>query len=908
MTPAPPRLANSLLRLVLNDDDFESISGDLEEAFRVDVAPRRGLRRARLWYWRQAISVTGRRLASALHEDSPPPDRRTRMAAFRQDLYYAVRALRTHPGFTAVAVLTLGLGIGANVAIFALVNAVLFKPLPFANPDRLMAVHLLAPEPDQPGVLGRIVWSYPKYEAFRTAQRTFESIALFTSSEWNVTGTGTAERVFGEQIEATYLATLGVTPQLGRDFTREETRAPGSAPIVMLGHGFWQRRFGGDPSVLGRTLGLNGVAHTIVGVLPASFHGLTGEAELWVPVMTRAADDLGEAWNHSYLAVGRRQAGITVEQAEAATRVLGAQVTAQFDPPGAKPGVARAPWSATAVPLDDERVDPLIRQSMLLMAAAVAAVLLIVCVNIANLTLVRALSRRQEVAIRLALGASRTRIVRLLMTENALLAALGGLAGVVVAGGALAAGAVLLPELSFVLPDETRGLTRVGLSTLDADWRTLAFALALIAATALLFGLGPAWRASRRDLTTNIKASGAAAASDGRRLPLRHLLIAGEIALALVLLSAGGLMLKSVARLQATELGFSANRVLSARIWMPMEQYDNVRGTRTIVQLLERLAANGQVDAVAYSYCAPLSGRCNGTTARFPDRPLPPNTPAPFVGVHWASPTYFSTLGIRVVKGRVFTDQDTTARPKVVVINERAARAFWPGEDPIGRRISVGQGGFGDGADVIGVVADVRYGSVEASVRSDVYLPLLQSGRRGGMIFVKSRAPLDRLVPAIRAEVAALDPDLPLVDVKMMDARFGDATWRTRTSAWLLGVFSLLALLLAAIGIYGVVSQSVAQRSRELGVRVALGASREDILRLVLGRASIFAIAGVVLGLALTIPAMQLLTTLLYQVQPGDPAVLSSLALGLLAIALVASYVPARRATRVSPLSVLRGD
>jgi putative ABC transport system permease protein len=911
MDIAPPRLATRLLRAALGDDDFEAISGDLEEAFRADVAAGRDPVRARLWYWRQVASIAGRQLipySRASVEDAAP--RRIRMGPLRQDLGYAFRSLVRQPAFTAVAVLTLALCIGANIAMFSLINAVLFAPLPFANPDRLMAVHLMRPDRDHPGTFGRIVWSYPKYDVFRRNQQVFDSIALFTAVEWNTTGADAPERIAGEMIEATYLRTLGVTPAIGRDFTPEETRAPGSAPIVLLGHGLWLRRFGGAPSVLGRSIGLDGIGHTIVGVLPSSFRGLSGEADLWVPVMTRTAADLGEAWNHSYSAVALRKRDVSPEQAEAAARVLGAQVSASFEPPGAAAGIQRPAWTVTVVPLDDERVDPLIKRSMLLVLAAVAAVLLIVCVNLGNLVLVRALSRQQEVAIRLALGASRGRILRLMMTENLLLALLGGIAGVAVAIGSLLAGASLLPDLGLVLPEETGGLTRVGLTTLGADWRTLLFAATLVAATSMAFGLGAAWRASGRDLATTIRPGTAVQSGSGRRLPIRHVLIAVEVALALILLTAGGLMVKSVARLQKTELGFASSGITTARIMLPSTQYDNARGMRLFTQLIERLQAHPRVQAAAYAHCAPLSGACNGTTIRFPNRPAAPNEPSTPIGVHWASPTYFQTLGIRVVRGRTFTGQDTADRPRVVVVNERAARAYWPDRDPIGQRVTVGQGGFHEapGAEIVGIVADVRYGAVERSVSPDVYLPLLQSPRRIGVVFIRSTAPAEEIVPILRAEARALDPDLPLVDIKTMGMRFGDATWRTRTSAWLLGAFSLLALVLAAIGIYGVVSQSVAQRARELGVRVALGATRRDILRLVLGRASAFAAAGVGLGIALAIPAMRLLTSLLYQVEPGDPAVLAALAATLLAVAVLASYLPARRAMRVSPLAVLRGE
>jgi putative ABC transport system permease protein len=896
-----------MLRALLSAEDYETIAGDLEELYVTAVVPDRGILRARAWYWRQIASVIAGQLLTP-RERSEPVFGRSIMTAIRQDLSYALRLLRKEPGFTTIALLTLALGVGANIAIFSIVNAVLFKPLPFADPDRLMSVHMLAPDREAPGVFRSLPWSYPKYLFFRDQQGVFSSTAIFMPSEWNLTGSGTPERLRGELVESTYFSTLGVTPSLGREFLADEARSPGSAPLVVLGSGFWRRRFGGDPSVVGRSLGLNGIPHTIVGIMPARFTGLSGQADILVPVTTLSAKDLGEAFNHSYWMVARRKADVSLEQAGIAVRLLGERIHQQY-PGGSGPRPGHVSWSAMSVPLNDERIDPLIRRSALLMLAAVGAVLLIVCVNLANLTLVRALGRQREVAIRLALGASRTRIVRLLMTESFLLALCGALGGVGVAYGLVTAGSALLPDLGLVLPRQTGGLTRVGLSALGFDFNTLMFTVAIAIATGVLFGLGPAWRASRRDLTTTIKAGSADGQAAGVwRLGARNLLIVAEVALALVLLSAGGLMVKSVARLQATELGFNPDALLTARLALPTEQYDAERATQLLTDLLERLAHDGGIDTVAYGSCAPLSGPCNGTTASFPNRPPVARGTNPPVGVFWASPAYFDTLGIRLVRGRVFNDRDRTGQPKVVVVNQAAARGFWKNEDPIGQRIAVGQGGFGDGAEVVGIVDDVRYGAVEASVRPDVYLPLLQSTRRGGIIFVRGRTTAAALVQVIRREVGALDPDLPLVDIKMMDARFGDATWRTRVSAWLLGLFSTLALVLAAIGIYGVISQSVAQRSRELGVRVALGASRADIFRLVLGRALVFALFGVMLGIALAIPSLRTLTTLLYEVHPGDPVVIASLTALLLLVAALASYLPARRATRVDPLTALRAE
>lgn len=904
----PPRLATALLRWILDEDDCETIGGDLDEVYRGDIAQRIRTSAARLWYWRQVASIVAARLFSS-RGHTHPSRKRTAMASLRQDLSYAVRTLGKQPGFTAIAVLTLALGIGANVAIFSLVNAVMFKPLPFAEPNRLMAVHLLSPDRDEPGSFRPLIWSFPKYLVLRESQQVFQSTTIFMAYQWSLTGTGSPERLEGELVEGTYLHVLGVQPRIGRDFTADETSAPGSVPVAILGYDLWQRRFGGDPGVLGRTLGLNGIAHTILGVLPPGFRGLTGQAELLVPVTTQSSNALGEAWNHSYRLVARLQPNVTPDQAIAAVRLLGDEVNAKYPSPGSRPdaGKAESGMSATAALMNDERIDPLIRRSVLLMLVAVGCVLLVVCVNLANLMLVRALAREREVAIRLALGASRPRIVRQFMTESVLLAASGALGGFAVAYALMTAGAALMPDLRMVLPQQTAGLTRVGLGTVGLDTAMLLFAIALATATAVLFGLGPAWRASRRDLTATMRVGSSGSVSQRTSgFAFRNLLIVGEIAIALVLLIAGGLMLKSVAKLQATELGFRPTSLSTFRLTMPSPQYNSARATQLFVDALDRLGARGEIEAIAYGSCAPLSGGCNQTSASFPGRLAPPARPS--VGVRWASPKYFETLGIRLVRGRVFTDADRAGQPKVVVINEAAARAFWGDEDPIGQRIGLGQGGFSDGAEVVGIVADVRFEAVEIAIRPDVYLPLLQSARTQGLIFVRSRTAPEHLVPSVRAAIQSLDPDLPLSDIKTMDQRFGDATWRTRVSAWLLGVFAALAMALAAIGIYGVMSQGVAQRSRELGVRMALGATAHDVLRLILGRAVIIAIAGVAIGIALAIPSMKLIATLLYQVTPGDPGVLAGLAAMLMAVAVLASYLPARRATRVDPLTTLRSE
>ncbi len=903
----PPRLAELLLRWALGADDAEVVSGDLEEAVRARVGPGVPRRAAGRWYWRQVLSIVVARLLARVTDARNFRDRRLTMTGIRQDVVQAARALSRQPAFAGMAVAMLAIGIGATVAIFALANAVILKPLPYTDPERLMLVHLLAPQREGP-VAGPTIWSYPKYRVFRDAQRSFDSSATFAPWNWNITGSDSPERANGELVDGSYFGVLDVSSPLGRTFGEHETRGAGTAPLVILSHRLWLERFGADTHVLGRTLGLNGTPHTIVGVMPVGFRGLTGQADLWVPVTTQAASELDEKWNHSYFVVARRKPGITAAQARSEAETLGPIIDEQIGSPNGDRGT---PWSATAVPLDAERVDPLIRRLILLLFAAVSCVLLIVCVNLANLTLARSLARQRDVAIRLALGASRARIICHSMTESVLLAATGGVIALGVAYLLLSAGAALMPDLRAVLPRDgaAPGLTRVGLGRVDFDWATLLFTLLAAGGAATAFGLIPALRAARRDLAGTIKAGSSATTPQAGRGPWgRSLLIVGEIAVAFVLLTGAGLMLKSMARLQATDLGFRPAAIVSARIVLQGPRYSAERAPQFLEQLVQRLGDRGGVEAVAYASCAPLQGGCNGTMATFPDRPAAAGSVDPPVGVLWASPAYFETLGIRLVRGRSFTDRDRVGQPKVVVVNEAAARAFWPGADPIGSRIGLGQGGFQDGAEVVGVVADVRYGTADRAASPDVYLPILQSRRAFGLIFVKSRASTASVVADLRSDVRALDPDLPLTDIRTLSERVGESTWRTRMSAWLLAAFAALAVVLVALGVYAVVSQTVQQRTREIGLRVAMGAARRDILRLIVGRVVFVAVAGVGLGIALAVPSAKLLTALLHEVRPGDPWVFAPLALLLVLIALLAGYVPARRATGVDPLTTLRAE
>jgi putative ABC transport system permease protein len=595
---------------------------------------------------------------------------------------------------------------------------------------------------------------------------------------------------------------------------------------------------------------------------------------------------------------------VSVEQADAAVRGLGALIDAAFP---VRNTVGRS--AVAVVPLNEERIDPLLRRAAFVMLGAVGLVLLISCVNLANLTLARGFARQREVAIRLAIGASRQRIGRQLLTESLLLSVAGTAAGALFAAASVPFASSAMPDVNSLLRGETGGLMRVGASMLDVDATVVIAAVGLAVVTAALFGLIPAWQAGRGDVAITMKSAIDANLPTGSRgFTLRNGLVVAEVSLALVMLVCAGLMVTSLIRLSQTDLGFRPNDVVTFQFALPHESYPPQRSLLFVEELLSKLEARSEIEAAAFGHCSPVTGPCNGTRASFPERPPVPPSSNPIVGVTWVSPDFFDTLGVRLVRGRAFNNHDRQDQPKVVVVNETAAKQLWPNEDPIGRRIGLGQGGFRDGAEVIGVVADVRYRAVETPPGPDVYIPVLQSPRSEGVLFVRSRVATSALVPTIRQELASLDRDLPLSDVKTMDERYGEATWRTWTMSMLLSIFAGLALVLALVGVFAVLAQSVAQRTREIGVRVALGASPRDIRRLVWGRASTIAAVGVAIGLGAAWIASRWLSAFLYEVEANDPAVLLPTAALLFTAALVAGYLPARRAAQVDPLQTIRSE
>ncbi len=833
------------------------------------------------------------------------------MSSILQDVRYAVRGFGRAPGFTAIAILTLALGIGANTAMFAVVNAVLLKPLPFADADRLMLVHLLMPRESS---FVEIVWSYPKYQSLVEMQDVFDDTAIFADRQWDLSGNGEPERLRGEVITDRYLSVLGAQPLLGRSFTADEAHRPGADPVVLIGHGLWTRRFAGDAAVLGRRLDVGGVPHTVVGVLPRGFSGLSGRAEIWRPLAVAESGEMTGRQSHSYSVVARRRAAVSEAEVLSALSAYGRRIDEENREGPAGSGVSA---SVTARSLAASRIDVDLRRVSLVVLGAVGFVLLIACANITNLLVARAVARQRDVAIRVAIGARRAQIVRQFAIESLLLSAAGAAAGLGVAVSLFAIAPVVLPDAnvffsSALAADTPRmagaaGLTRIGAAMIGVDGPTLAFTAGLAVLTAMLVSILPAFKASLFRPVHILKAAGGTVSARG--LDSRSLLVGAEIAVALVLLAGAGLMLKSATRLHATSIGVDPANVLTVQIDLPSARYDATAGAVFQNTVLERVSALSGVESAGWAHCVPVSSGCNGTLLWLPDQPRD-DQPRRAVGITWVTPGFFDAFRVPLLAGRRFTDADRDGTPKVVLVNETAARQYWPGDTAIGKRIAVGQGGFQNGAEVVGVVADVRYQTLEATPGPDVYLPLAQSPRAWMQLVVRSQLDSRTLVSVVGRELHALDPNLPLVgvDIKMMDERVGDAMWRTRVASWLLSAFAGLALLLTAIGVFGVMMQTVAQRTAEIGIRIALGAQRHDVLALVLGRAAIVTAVGLAVGIGAALMVMPVLRTLLHDVAPADPATLVSVALLLGLVSLAACYVPARRAMRVDAVTALKGE
>jgi len=829
------------------------------------------------------------------------------MDALLNDVRYGLRLMARKPAFTMIAVVTLALGIGANTAIFSVVNAILLRPLPYSQPEQLVKIFQTAPSSEKGAA--PTLWSYPRFEVLRDNSHSFAAVAACNQASFSLTGTDEPERLQAELVSANYFPLLGLAPFEGRPFTQEEDTKGNAQTVAVLSYALWQRRFGGDSKALGKTIELDKHAFTIVGVMPAGFNGQQGTAQVWIPItdapLLRYPRVLANAMNYWFEVVARLDHGVTIQQAQQEMPGITEQIESVYPSPSKRGPGGEARPAVTLIPWRDANVDPAIRRSFLILLAAVGFVLLIACANVANLLLARAVSREKEIAIRLAIGASRSQIVRQLITESLLLAVVGGVIGLLIAMW----GVDLLT--SFKPSDDAQfwsSYTRTfDFFKIHLDGRVLVFNLLLALVTGIFFGLVPALQASHPNLNEALKETTGGSATGfrpQRRLSTRSVLVAGQITLSFVLLASAGLMIKSLVRLQAVKLGFEPAGVTTMSLFgrgVKLEFYK---------ELLARVKAMPGIESASVGTTAPLLGYSSMTIMDIKDQPSVESAAPAIVALQTVSPDYFATLGIRLRQGRVFTEQDRIGAPRVAVINQAAAERFFAGQDAIGKRIKpyidADYPDAEDFVEIVGVVDDVKYGRIEERAEPNVYLSFLQPTDSASTLIVRSRTDKGALVAAIRGEALALDRNVPLTRVLTMDERSAEVTSRTRFIALLLGLFAGLALLLSGIGVYGVMAYSVLMRTREIGIRMALGARPADVLRLVLQEGTFLILVGLVAGVGAAFAATRILASQLYDVSSTDPLTFVLIAFLVTAAAVLACYLPARRAAKVDPMAALR--
>jgi putative ABC transport system permease protein len=804
------------------------------------------------------------------------------MDSLLNDLRYAFRTLRRAPGFALVAILTLALGIGANSGIFSVVSGVLLEPLPFADPDRLVVVW-----GDHP-TIGHETASLPDFEDWERDNTVFSSLAAVTNAgdNFSVPG-GEAVRVRSARVTTDFFSTLGVAPILGRAFLSGEDRF-GSHQVVVISYGLWQRVFGRSPSAVGRSVMMNGNAYEIVGVAPASLNQPSG-AELWSPLSFNPANGPPGRRSDFLFVVGRLKPGVTVEQAKREMKSIMSRLEQEYPQTNAR-------WSADVVPLHDELVGP-VRPALLIFAGAVGLVLLIACANVANLMLARAAAREREVAIRLAMGAPRARLVRQLLTESVLLALIGGAAGILLA-------------VWFVASMQTLELNQIPrLEEVRVDGRVLLFTFGLSVFTGLLFGLAPALRLTRPELQGALKEGGRGTAGGAAVDRVRGVLVLSQVALALLLLVGAGLLVRSFQRMLQVDPGFDPARLITFQLTMPARSYPDPEQLITAQRLVrERLAALPGVQSVGMTSDPPFADGYGYIAFSIQGDPPPEPGVVQDMVLIAANADYFKTLGIPLERGELFTGREPADTLTVAVINEALAQRFFKGRDPIGARVTLSDPTAGRWATVIGVVGNTLLDSPAKEPYPQMFFADHQLLQRQMSFAVRTANDPAATMGAIRRAVAEVDAALPVANLRTMSESFSNAMARPRVNLTLLAVFAAVAVLLAALGIYGVVSYAVAQRTRELGIRVALGASAHDVERLVVRQGMTPVGIGVLVGLIAALAATRVMQSLLYGVRPTDPITLASVTVVLAVIAFLASWIPARRATRVDPMVALRSE
>jgi len=809
------------------------------------------------------------------------------METLWKDLKYGARMLAKSPGFTVVAAIALALGIGANTAIFSVVNAVLIRSLPFRDPGRLVTVW----ENNRTRDRKQNVISAANYLDWQDQNSVFDQMAAMFDSRTNLTNVDDPEELPFQVVTANFFDLLGANAALGRTFVAEEGER-GHDNVTVLSNGLWRRRFGGDPNLIGQTIKLSGEDYTVIGVMPADFQflvkkgSLTGkQPELWAPLTFGPNSRVRRGRFMS--AIARLKPGVTLAQAQAEMDNIGANLERQYPD-------FNSNWGVTLVSLQDE-LSGSIKTPLLIMLGAVAFVLLIACANVANLLLARAASRQREIAIRTALGARRARIIRQLLTESTMLAALGGALGLFLAMWGV-------DLLLVITPKDLLATQNVGV-----DYRVLGFTLAVSVITGLVFGLAPALEASRPNLNESLKEGGRGTSTGGRSHRLRDLFVVVEIALALVLLIGAGLMIRSFSRLHSTDPGFDAKNLLTVRLLLPNTRYSEDHQIQAFFkQLTERVQALPGVRSVGAASFLPMTGLAAATRVEIAGRPAPPPGQEAVAEVRVVDGGYFKTMGITLLQGRSFSGHELAEESHVVVINESMARDYFSGEDPIGKRVTISMKDKNVPSEIIGIVRDVKHASLDAPSRPMTYWPTPELVYSAMSLAVRTEGEPLVLTEAVRREVLAMDKDQPIADVRTMEQVVSDSVSRSRFSTLLLSIFAGVALLLAAVGIFGVMSYAVSERTHEIGLRMALGARAADVLTLVVGKGMTLALVGVVVGLGAAYALTRVLAGLLYGVSATDPITFVSIAVLLATVALVACFIPARRATKVDPMVALR--
>jgi putative ABC transport system permease protein len=797
-----------------------------------------------------------------------------------QDLRYGARMLRKNPAFTAIAVLTLALGIGANTAIFSVVNAVLLRPLPYANPQQLIMIK------ESSQRVGVHSLSYPDFLDWRTQSRTIAQMALLNNRSFNLSGVGQPENIEGYAVSPSCLSLLGVRPLLGRDFLPSE-EVPGAAPVVMLSYALWQSHLGADPDAVGKTITLDGRSFTIVGVLPPNFR-LNDKTDAMAPIGVWAADMMDRGDRGDMEVLGRLAPGSTFQQARAELDTIAINLQKAYP-------VLNAGVGISVTTLRDQLVGDT-RSAILVLFGAVVFVLLIACVNVANLFLVRGAARSKEIAVRQACGASRNRIIRQMLTESFLLAAIGGALGILVGG----LGVFGLKHL--ISTDMLQGIN------IGVDRNVMLFTGAMVILVAIAFGLVPAWQASQPRVQETLKEGGRGATSTVAQHRLRGVLAMTETALALILLVGAGLMMKSMYRLLKVNPGFQSDRVLTMEMDLRTAQYSKSPARVNFwQQFLEKVRAIPGVENAALATAVPLTGSHNRGDITIEGIPVPDIGNYPHPDYHYISADYTGVLRIPLMSGRTFTDADTETSPRVGLINATMARRYWPNEDPIGKRFHWGRPEWKDPwITIVGVVGDTKLYGLSNPSRLEIYLPIRQEPPTDMYLVLRSAVDPASLTSSVRDAVATIDKDQPVFNVTTMQELVDASVSTPHLTLVLLGLFSGLALVLAAIGIYGLISYSVQQRTHEISIRMALGAQRSNVLRLVVGQGVKLASLGIVIGVATALGLMRLITSLLFGVSANDPFTFTAAALVLLFVAIAACYIPARRAIAVDPMNALR--